>query len=51
MIWTCKRLEHDWFISKDIWRIFDWFKGLVDFLHLQLYIYSLSGATVNYYDE
>jgi hypothetical protein len=29
-----KRLEHDRFSSKDIWRIFD-FKDLVDFFHLQ----------------
>ncbi len=41
MIWTRKRLEHDWFISKDIWRIFDWFKGLVDLFHQQWQIIVL----------
>jgi hypothetical protein len=33
MIWTLAQLEHDWFIHKDIWRIF-YSKDLVDFLHL-----------------
>jgi hypothetical protein len=29
IIWTLERLEHDLFIPKDIWRIFD-SKALVD---------------------
>ncbi len=32
MIWTRERLEHDWFIPKELWRIFD-SKDLVDFFH------------------
>ncbi len=33
MIWTRERLEHVWFIPKDIWLIFD-SKALVDLFHL-----------------
>jgi len=32
--------EHDWFIPKDIWRIFD-SKDLVDFIYLQWQIFVL----------
>ncbi len=39
--------EHYWYIPKDIWRIFD-SKGLVDFFHLQLQIYCLTGATIKH---
>ncbi len=37
-------IEHNWFIPKDIWRIF-YSKGLMDFFLLQWQIYCLTGAT------
>ncbi len=45
MIWTRERLEHDWFIHKELWRIFD-SNALVDFFHLSRKISCLTGATV-----
>jgi hypothetical protein len=33
MICTRERLQHDWFIPKEVWRIFD-SKALVDFFHI-----------------
>ncbi len=51
MIGTRKRLEHDWFIPKDIWRIFDSEGLVISSTYNDRFIYWLTGATVKHYNE
>ncbi len=43
MVWTPQWSKHEWFISKDIWRIFD-SKDLEDFSFHNSRIFCLTGA-------
>ncbi len=47
MTWVREQLEHDWFIPKDTWRIFD-SKGLVDFFHQKWQMKCRTGATIKH---